>query len=254
MFRLILTCLACLTIAAPGLAQTRADPEAATGWAPKPLGTAARHMIVAAHPLAAEAGREILRAGGSAADAAVASLLVLNVVEPQSSGIGGGAFALVHGPDGLASYDARETAPMAATERLFFEGTRKLGWREAVPTGRSVGVPGLVRLMEVLHARHGRLAWAELFQPALSLARDGFAVSPRLAASVAAFEPVLAGTDAAAFLLPGGVALAEGEILRQPELAETLQTLATEGAEAFYKGGIAAEILAAIARPPLPGA
>lgn len=243
-----------IALAAPLHAQTRADPEAASGWAARPLATAGRHMIAAAHPLAAEAGREMLRRGGSAADAAVAALLVLNVVEPQSSGLGGGAFALVHGAGGLTTYDARETAPLAATPDLFLEDGAPLDFDAAVASGRSVGVPGLARLIEVLHARHGRLPWADLFAPAIGLARDGFAVSPRLAASVAAFAGRLADTDAGAVFLPGGVPIAEGALLRQPRLAATLERLAAEGAGALYRWPLAAQIVGATRRGARPGA
>jgi len=245
----LILCLAVL----PASGQTRADPEAATGHAPKPLVAAERHMIVAANPHAAEAGRAMLRAGGSAADAAIAALLVLNVVEPQSSGLGGGAFALVHSEQGLTSWDARETAPARATPELFFVDGAPLSWPEAVPTGRAVGVPGLARLLEALHARHGRLSWARLFAPAYRLAREGFAVSPRLAGLTRRFRDWLAGTDAARVFLPGGEPLAAGAQLSQPALAAALADIAFLGADAVYHGRIAAAIVAAVARPPHPG-
>lgn len=250
----LIACLALLALALPALAQTRADPEAATGFTPRPLAMAERHMIVAANPHASEAGLAMLRRGGSAADAAVAALLVLNVVEPQSSGIGGGAFALVDGPEGLTALDARETAPAAATPRLFFEGGEPMAWIDAVPTGRSVGAPGLVRLLAELHARHGRLPWADLVAPAYRLAARGFPVSPRLAALVEGFAAYLAGTDAAAVFMPGGAPIPEGTILVQPALAATLAELALLGPDAFYEGPIAAAIAEAVARPPMPGA
>ncbi|MCL5779146.1 gamma-glutamyltransferase family protein [Limibaculum sp. FT325] len=252
----IAACALVALLALPGglAAQTRADPEATSGRAASPTAHATRHMIAAAHPLAAEAGREMLRRGGSAADAAIAALLVLNVVEPQSSGLGGGAFALVHGPDGLTTLDARETAPMAADADLFIEGVAPLDFSDAVASGRSVGVPGLPALLEALHARHGRLPWADLVAPAIALARDGFAVSPRLAASVAAFADRLEGTDAAAVFLPGGVPLAEGATLRQPKLAATLERIAAEGADAVYRWPIAAGIVGATRRGVRPGA
>jgi gamma-glutamyltranspeptidase/glutathione hydrolase len=186
----------------------------------------------------------------------VAALLVLNVVEPQSSGIGGGAFALVHGPRGLASWDARETAPAAATPELFLSDGEPMRWIDAVPTGRSVGTPGLVRLLDALHARHGRLPWPRLVAPAYRLAREGFPVSPRLAGLTARFRDWLAGTDAAEVFLPGGAPLRAGERLVQPELAATLADLALLGPEAFYAGDgrIARAIADAVARPPMPGA
>ncbi|MFQ5567854.1 MAG: gamma-glutamyltransferase family protein, partial [Paracoccaceae bacterium] len=244
-----------LALASPvALAQTAADPEAPSGLSPKPLATARTHMIAAAHPAAAEAGREILRRGGSATDAAIAALLVLNVVEPQSSGIGGGAFALVHSADGVTSWDARETAPAGATPDMFLGADgKRLPFLEAVASGRSVGVPGLVRLMEALHARHGRLPWADLFAPAITLARDGFPVSPRLANSIARFRDRLAAADAASLFLPGGVPLAEGTTLTNAVLAATLQTLADVGPGALYSGPLAEAIAAATRTAPRPG-
>ncbi|MEM6488174.1 MAG: gamma-glutamyltransferase [Pseudomonadota bacterium] len=235
-------------------ANARATPEAASGRTPKPLLTAARDAVVAAHPLATAAGDAILAEGGSAADAAIATLLALNVVEPQSSGLGGGAFALVHDPeDGLTSYDGRETAPTAAGPDLFLVDGAPLSFWTAVASGRSVGTPGLAALMARLHERHGRLPWARLVEPALALARDGFAVSPRLAASVAATAERLAGTDAAALFLPDGQPLAVGETFRQPALAVTLATLQAEGPTAFYRGTIAQAVVAGTRTGDLPG-
>lgn len=210
-------------------------------------------MIVAANPLAAKAGDDIMSAGGSAADAAIAALLVLNVVEPQSSGIGGGAFALVHSADGLSSWDARETAPSAATPGMFIENGRPLPFFTAASSGRSIGVPGLLRLMEVLHERHGKIPWAALFEPAIRLARDGFAVSPRLAGLLARYSKRLNETDAAGVFLPGGEPLAAGTIIKLPQLAETFAVLAALGADAFYTGALAEKIEAAARRLPRPG-
>jgi gamma-glutamyltranspeptidase/glutathione hydrolase len=234
--------------------QTAADPEAPSGLTAKPLATARTHMIAAAHPAAADAGREILRRGGSAADAAIAALLVLNVVEPQSSGIGGGAFALVHSATGVTSWDARETAPAGATPSMFLGADgQRLPFLEAVASGHSVGAPGMVRLMEALHGRHGKLPWADLFAPAIRLARDGFPISPRLASSIARYQPRIAAADAAALFLSGGEPLAEGAILHNPALAETLQTLAEDGAGALYAGPLAQAIAAATQTEPRPG-
>jgi len=189
-----------------------------------------------------------LRAGGSAADATIAALLVLNVVEPQSSGLGGGAFALVHGPDGLVALDGRETAPAAATPELFLdEEGAPIPWPDAVPTGRAVGVPGLAALLGHLHAAHGRLPWPALVAPADRLAREGFAVSPRLAGLVAGYSDWIAGTEAAELLLPRAKPIAEGEILRQSALAETLADLAFLGPDALYRGRIGEAIVAAVA-------
>ena len=144
---------------------------------------ASRHMVAAAHPLAAEAGREILRAGGSAVDAAIAVQAVLGLVEPQSSGIGGGAFLLHYEATGgrVSAYDGRETAPAAAHEAMFLKADGKpMGFFEAVVGGLSVGVPGVIRMLEMAHENHGRLPWSDLFAPAIALAENGFAVTPRL--------------------------------------------------------------------------
>ncbi|MEO0821414.1 MAG: gamma-glutamyltransferase family protein [Pseudomonadota bacterium] len=232
----------------------RATPEAESGRRSKPLVEAQRHMIVAAHPLASAAGLEMLRAGGSAADAAIATLLALNVVEPQSSGLGGGGFALVHGPKGLTSYDARETAPRVAGPDLFLERGEPMGFWDAVASGRSVGVPGLGRLMETLHTRHGRLAWARLFEPAIRLAEEGFRVTPRLATLVAGSSERLAASHAAALFLPDGVPIAEGALLRQPRLAQSLRLIAAEGADVLYGWPLGAAIISATRTGRRPGA
>ena len=246
--------LLALLLLAPAFAQTWAEPKDTTNLAEKPLITAREHMIVAANPLAAKAGDRVMTGGGSAADAVIAALLVLNVVEPQSSGIGGGGFALVHGLGGLTTWDARETAPAGAAPGMFMENGEPLPFRAAVASGRSIGVPGLVRLMEALHARHGKLPWADLFQPAILLARDGFEVSPHLANVLARYAARLNGTDAAAVFLPGGEPVAAGAILKQPRLAETFANIATHGGHAFYTGPLAERIVVATRRSPRPGA
>ena len=165
------TILAALLLAlVPLLASHAAEPA-----------RAARHMVAAANPHAARAGLGILRAGGSAADAAIAVQMVLNVVEPQSSGIGGGAFLLYYDAARreVRAYDGRETAPAAATEALFLDASGKpLHFWDAVVGGRSVGVPGVVAMLELAHKAHGRLAWRELFAPAIAIADDGFAIAP----------------------------------------------------------------------------
>ncbi|MEM6943966.1 MAG: gamma-glutamyltransferase family protein [Pseudomonadota bacterium] len=231
----------------------RATPEAATGRAAKPLATAETYMIAAAHPLAVEAGLEALRDGGSAADAAIVALLVLNVVEPQSSGLGGGAFALVHGPDGLTTLDARETAPASAGPDLFLDDGEPLSFWDAVGSGRSIGVPGLGRLLQVLHTQHGKLEWARLVAPAERLARDGFAVTPRFVGLTTAYAERLANTDAGDVYLSRGQPLRVGDILRQPALAETLAQLAAGGADTLYEGPVGEAIIAATRRAPRPG-
>ncbi len=214
-------------------------------------------MVAAANPLAAEAGRDILRAGGSAIDAAIATSLVLNLVEPQSSGIGGGAFLLHYdGKSGdVTAYDGRETAPAAVGPDLFLRPDGEpMGFWEAVVGGRSVGVPGLVRMFERAHKAHGRLPWATLFEPAIRLAEEGFAVSPRLNALIAADTYLKSDPAAAAYFYePGGAPLAVGTRLRNPAFAETLRRIARDGADAFYSGPVAEAIVAAVQGAANPG-
>jgi gamma-glutamyltranspeptidase / glutathione hydrolase len=185
-----LTALALLCAAAPVLAQVEApaQPEATTALAERTSVLARDFMVAAAHPLAAQAGHDVLAAGGSAADAAVAVQVMLNLVEPQSSGLGGGGFLLYWDAalERLTSFDARERAPLEATPDYWLgPDGQPLDFWDAVIGGRSAGVPGTPRLLEVLHQRHGRLPWAELIRPAIELAEAGFPVSPRLAAAIA---------------------------------------------------------------------
>lgn len=227
----------------------RLQPEAPSGLrAGLAAATAARHMAAAANPLAAEAGREILRAGGSAVDAAIAMQMVLTLVEPQSSGIGGGAFLLHWNGQRVQAFDGRETAPSAADESLFLTPQgRPMNFIDAAVGGRAVATPGVLRMLELAHRQHGRLPWARLFEPAIRLADEGFAVSPRLHALLAG-EKHLAN-DAAArayFYNADGTPKAIGTLLRNPALAATLRAIAAGGADAFYHGPIAADIVAAV--------
>jgi gamma-glutamyltranspeptidase / glutathione hydrolase len=236
------------TAAPPVLAP--AAPEGATGRTAKTMGLAKRHMVAAANPLATAAGREMLRAGGSAVDAAIAVQLVLNLVEPQSSGIGGGAF-MVHWDQsrrGVTTLDGREMAPAAVTPELFMGADGKpLGFMAAVVGGRSVGVPGTVKMMEAAHAKWGRLPWAQLFQPALTLAREGFTVSPRLNGLLGQ-ETALKGdaTARAYFYGEDGAPRPVGHLLKNPAFAATLEALATRGSAAFYSGPVAEDIVATV--------
>ena len=242
--------------AAPAIAQTAPPvalapaPEAATGRTEKTRGEATRYMVAAANPLAAAAGREMLRIGGSAVDAAIAVQLVLNVVEPQSSGIGGGSF-MVHWDQAsrrVMTLDGRETAPAAARPERFLkpDGT-PMGFMDAVVGGRSVGVPGTPKLLADAHARWGRLPWATLFGPAITLAEDGFPVSPRLAGQLAQEKALAADPRARSVFYDGdGRPLAAGTRLRNPALARTFRELAAGGADAFYKGPVAEGIVAAV--------
>ncbi len=220
--------------------------------------TAKTQMIAAANPLASRAGLDILRQGGSALDAAVAVQMVLNAVEPQSSGIGGGAFLLYYDAAArrVIAYDGRETAPLAAGPDLFLEPDGKpLKFFEAVVGGRSVGVPGVLRMLELAHERHGRLPWADLFAPAIDIAENGFAVSPRLNSLIAndRFLRVLPAARTY-FYRPDGSPREVGERLVNRPLAETFRQIAAGGADAFYTGAIAAGIVAAVRNVPLnPG-
>jgi len=235
----------------------RSAPEAATDTTAHVLATADRHMVVAANRYAAEAGREILRAGGSAADAAIAVQLVLNLVEPQSSGLGGGAFMLYWDTkkSELKDFDARETAPASARPDRFLIDGKPMPFTTAVRSGLSVGVPGIPRLMEVVHARYGRLPWARLFEPAIRLAETGFEVSPRL-------HGLLRGAGADGFTPPArayfftatGNAWPIGHVLKNPEFAATLRRMADDGARGFYEGPVAEAIVKAVAdAPTAPG-
>ncbi len=205
---------------------------------------AERHMAAAANPLAAEAGREILRMGGSAIDAAIAMQAVLTLVEPQSSGIGGGAFIMLWDGKAVHAYDGRETAPAGATERLFLkaDGT-PMAFPEAQIGGRSVGTPGVLRALEMAHKKTGHLQWAKLFEPAIRLAEQGFAISPRLHALIAADRYIPQSPDMAAYFLNAdGTPKATGTLLKNPALAAVFKRIAKEGPDALYQGPIADEI------------
>ncbi len=209
-----------------------------------------RHMIAAAHPLAAKAGREILRAGGSAVDAAIAAEMVLTLVEPQSSGIGGGGFMLHFAAESgeVSVYDGRETAPKAASPDMFLDGHGKpRAFAEVVAGGLSVGVPGLLRFLEMAHKDHGRLPWAKLFEPAIELAEKGFVISPRLHVFIAGDKHLKSFAPTAAYFFdPDGEPKVPGTVLVNKPLAEALRLIARHGAGAFYNGPIAEDIVKAI--------
>lgn len=254
------TLFAALLAAAPAWGQAIAPPpERTTAITERSLVSATEFMVATAHPLTSEAGAEVLRAGGSAADAAVAVQMMLNLVEPQSSGIGGGGFALYwNAAEGrLTSFDGRETAPAAADPGYWLGPDREpLEFWEAVTGGRSAGVPGTLKLMETLHERYGRLPWADLLQPAIAQAEQGFAITPRLAAAIAeGQEDGLDRFDAARgyFFGPDGAPKPAGETLRNPDLARTLRLIAAEGGAPFYTGAIARDIVAAVRTEINPG-
>ena len=205
---------------------------------------AERHMAAAANPLAAEAGREMLRQGGSAIDAAIAMQAVLTLVEPQSSGIGGGAFIMLWDGHNVQAYDGRETAPAGATERLFLkaDGT-PMAFTDAQIGGRSVGTPGVLRALEMAHKKNGHLPWAKLFEPAIRLSEQGFAISPRLHSLIAADRFIAQSPDMAAYFLNAdGSPKATGTLLKNPALAVVFKRIAKEGPDALYQGPIAEEI------------
>ena len=254
LFALACALLALATAGAPAAGQDRqAAPESATGWRRVGPATAKSYMVSAANPMAVEAGLEVLREGGSAADAAIAVQLVLNLVEPQSSGLGGGAFALHWdaAKKQLKGYDGRESAPAAATpDRFLIEG-RPRPFDEAVFGGLSVGVPGALRLLETLHKQHGRLPWPRLFAPAIKLASDGFRVSPRLHLllrwqGAQSFAPAARRY----FFDTTGSAWPAGYLLRNPAFAATLRAVAERGPDAFYTGAVAAAIVDAVRQAP----
>ena len=248
---------AALLLSSLSVAQTAETPEAATGFAPRPAVYAKRFIAATANRHATNAAYEMLKIGGSAVDAAIAAQLVLGLTEPHSSGLGGGAFVLLYERDSgaIRAYDGREAAPASARPDRFMGADGKpLTYPEAVGGGLSVGVPGAMRALELAHRRHGRLPWARLFAPAITIAESGFAVSPRLSALVAR-DPLLRRNAAARsyFHSASGEALAAGTVLRNPAYAATLRTLAREGAGALYRGEIARDILAAVNGHQRPG-
>jgi gamma-glutamyltranspeptidase/glutathione hydrolase len=218
-------------------------------------------MVAAADVRAVEAGLDVLRNGGHAVDAAIAVHTVLGLVEPQSSGIGGGAFMVVYdrGTGETTVYDGRETAPSAIDENLFVEDGEVLGFIDAWQSGKSAGVPGAIALYKTAHDAYGRMDWASNFEAAIDLAESGFVVSPRLAGVLAneRLRQFLRLDDhpvSSAYFFPGGEPLAEGAIRDNPDYAETLRRVAVEGIEAFYTGEIPEAIVAALAEEPRPGA
>ena len=250
--------LACL-FAGPAMADAgaRPAPEPASGFSPKHAIAAKRFLLAAAHPLAVEAGYAVLKRGGTAIDAAVAVQMVLNLVEPQSSGLGGGAFILHYSAAGakLTAYDGRETAPAAArADRFSGADGRPLAFLDAVVGGQSVGTPGVLRALELAHARHGKLPWAELFAPAIRLATEGFPLSPRLHSLLTRVR--LPGRDQAMrrmYYRDGDTPEPVGTLLKNPALADTLRTIAAQGANAFYEGEIARDIARKVSDAPHPG-
>ena len=233
--------------------QQEVQPEFATGRTEVKSATAEQYMAVTANPHASDAAEKMLAQGGTAVDAAIAAQLVLGLVEPQSSGIGGGAFMLSYRADDkkLFYYDGRETAPMAVDENYFIRDGKPRGFLEAVIGGYSVGVPGVMRMLELAHQRDGKLPWKDLFQPAIALAEQGFAVSPRMHQLILRMPRVDARPAIRAYLFDDdGKALPVGHLLKNPDYAATLKVLAAQGVKPFYKGDIAAAIVDAVRNDP----
>ena len=246
-----------LLLAALGLSLAGCSTAPPTPVVSPPSTSASVGFVTAANPLAVEAGLDVLRRGGSAVDAAIAVQAMLSLVEPQSSGLGGGAF--LHHYDGatgrLALYDGRETAPAAATPDMFLDdGGRALPFGQAVVSGRASGVPGVVRMLALAHREHGRLPWGDLFGEAERTARDGFVVSPRLANLLAGRSPQLRTADVRAYFGEAdGTLLDAGDRLRNPAYADFLARLAAHGPDALYRGATADRIVARLREGPLPG-
>jgi gamma-glutamyltranspeptidase/glutathione hydrolase len=233
--------LALTGLALHSQAVTLAQPELASAPLEKPGWATHSYAVAAANPLATRAGQEILQAGGSAVDAAIAVQMLLTLVEPQSSGIGGGAF-LIHFDGKLTqAFDGRETAPAGATPQLFLDSNGKpLPFATAVVGGRSVGVPGTLRMLFLAHQQHGKLPWKELFQPAIRLATAGFAISPRMATLLSAEVALKTDPDALAYFFdPQGKPWPAGHVLRNPELAAVLQAISEKGPDALLTGDVA---------------
>lgn len=252
--------LGLLTLAACGSAPPQQglpmQPEGASGYTQKPGWATKTFAVAAANPLATEAGYRMLRAGGNAIDAAVAVQMVLALVEPQSSGIAGGAFLLHYDGKKVSAFDGRETAPIAADPQMFLGADGKpMPFKEAVVGGRSVGVPGAVAMLEMAHREYGKLPWAELFEPAIKLARDGFAVSPRLATAIQGDADLKKDPIAAAyFYRADGTPLQAGDTLRNRELADVLKRIATQGARGLLQGEVAQAIVDKVrSHPTNPG-
>jgi gamma-glutamyltranspeptidase / glutathione hydrolase len=231
---------------------TTPAPEAPAGRVAKHAVVATRDMVAAGNPLAAQAGREILAAGGSAVDAAVAVQLVLNLVEPQNSGIGGGAFLVHWNGSNVVTLDGREIAPAAAKpERFLGTDGKPMPFYDAVVGGRSVGIPGTLRLLEAAHKRWGKLPWPQVVAPAIRLAAEGFAISPLLHSGLTQEKHLLNDPIARAYFYgEDGKPKPVGTVLKNPAFARTLRDIAAKGADAFYTGDIAADIIASVTRHP----
>ena len=245
-------CALLLAVSVPFAHAQGPGPESGAGWPDRRSVTGDRFMVAAANPHAVRAGYDVLKRGGTAADAAVAVQLVLNLVEPQSSGIGGGAFLLYWdaATRKLHTIDGREAAPARAMPERFLESDGSpMAFSKALVGGQSVGVPGTLRLLEAMHGRFGKTPWPDLFEPAIALAENGFEVSPRLAKSITRAKK--RGLDQytaprAYFFSDNGAPLPVGQLLKNPDFAATLRKIAVNGADAFYTGAVARDIVDAV--------
>ena len=229
-----------------------AQPEGSSGYTEKPGWATTKFAVAAANPLATDAGYQILKAGGSAVDAAIAVQMVLTLVEPQSSGIGGGAFLLHHNGKDVQAFDGRETAPAGVDDKLFIAADGKpMPFIEAVVGGRAVGVPGTVRMLEQAHKLHGKLPWAILFQPAIKLSESGFKVSHRLNTLLGAELHLKKDPTAAAYFYKAdGTPHDVGHTLKNPELAAVLRQIAASGSKALHEGSVAQAIVDKVQKHP----
>jgi gamma-glutamyltranspeptidase/glutathione hydrolase len=231
--------------------------SACTNAAPTTDAPEREAMVAAADPLAVEAGLEILRAGGSAVDAAIAVEMTLGLVEPESSGVGGGGF-LIHyraSDEAIEAYDGREWAPAGATPDMFLVDGRPLPFELAQASGKSIGTPALIPMLKLAHAQHGKLAWAKLFDPAIRLAEEGFVVGPRLGKSLLTNKAIFEADPQARsiYLDPVGRPWPQGHVLKNPLYAQTLRAIAADGPRALQQGPIADAIVAAAQREPRAG-
>ena len=256
--RVLILILSLIATSALAQSPSREVPEAFTGLNYKKAAYGQKAMVTAANPHATDAGAKMLKLGGNAVDAAIAVQLALTLVEPQSSGIGGGAF-LMHYDNKtkkIRTFDGRETAPGRATPDSFMENGRPIKWIKAVIGGRSVGVPGVLKMMYEVHKEKGKLPWATLFQPSIELAENGFVVSPRLAKLVSGkMNPGLSQlSPAKEYFYPNGQAIKVGDTLVNKQLAQVYRALAKEGIKPFYQGEIANDIVRAVQNSPVaPG-
>jgi len=247
----LITTLSSNYLLATNLSIEDREPEAATGLTQKLSVSGKAFMIAAANPYASQAGFNILKKGGSAVDAAIAVQLVLTLVEPQSSGIGGGTFFLHwhKSKQHLTTFDGRETAPKAATAEMFLDKQGKaIPWIKAVVGGQSVGVPGVLKALKKAHDQFGKLPWQDLFIDAIKLADDGFIVSPRLEKLLTMeFNPGVSQlSESKSYFFPEGTVIKAGSLLKNKKLAKVYQSLAKDGIDAFYHGWIAKKIVAAV--------